>query len=157
MKILKNTKNKSEDINSYPRKLICENCKSELEYDESDLRMGEYGYMFIDCPVCGEGSMLENNEHSIILTVDNIEFPIHFHHTNNENAVDACNTEEIRNGLKRAINYFRNNKDEYVWYSWFGNLFILVHKWSGDEEYEVVVSNDFYSMAIPFEDEDYGW
>ena len=28
---------------------------------------------------------------------------------------------------------------------------------TGDEEYEVVVSNDFYNMEIDFEDEDYEW
>ena len=35
------------------------------------------------------------------------------------------------------------------------NLFVFVHRWSGDEEYEVVVSKDFYNMEIDFEDEDY--
>ena len=31
----------------------------------------------------------------------------------------------------------------------------MVHRWSGDEQYEVVVSTDFYNMDIPFEEEDY--
>lgn len=161
MKVLKdNSKNietKEENhIVSYPRKLICEKCKSELEYDEFDLRMGEYGCMFVDCPICGQDNMLEDNEKSITLTADNIEFPIHFHHVSvGTGAKERCNTEEIRCELQKAIKYFRENKEETDWHTWCGNLFVFVHRWSGDEEYEVVVSKDFYNMDIGFDDEDY--
>ena len=161
IKILKdNSKNievkEEKQIEPYPRKLICEGCQSELEYDESALVMGEYGCMYVDCPICGEHNMLVDNEKSITLTVDNIEFPIHFHHVSEETgAKDVCNTEEIRERLRSAITYFRKNKDEYIWHSWCGNLYVMVHKWSGDEEYKVVVSKDFYNMEIPFESDDY--
>ena len=63
--------------------------------------------------------------------------------------------EEIRERLRSAITYFRKNKDEYIWHSWCGNLYVMVHRWSGDEEYEVVVSKDFYNMEIPFVGDDY--
>ena len=53
IKVLKdNSKNievkEEKYIKPYPRKLVCEGCQSELEYDESDLVMGEYGCMHID-------------------------------------------------------------------------------------------------------------
>lgn len=146
---------KEKECKSYPRKLMCENCRSELEYEETDMRMGEYGCMFVDCPLCGYDNMLEDNEKNITLTIDNIEFPIHFHHTSKDNAVDRCNLTEVRQDIKRAVEYFRKNKDEYIWYSWSGNLFVMVHRCSGDKEYAITVSGDFYSMNIPFEREDY--
>lgn len=161
IKVLKdNSKNievkEEKYIEPYPRKLICEGCQSELEYDESDLVMGEYGCMYVDCPICGEHNMLVDNEKSITLTVDNIEFPVHFHHVSVETgAKERCNTEEIRHELRRAITYFRENKEETDWHTWSGNLFVFVRRWSGDENYEVVVSKDFYNMEIDFEDEDY--
>ena len=119
--------------------------------------MGEYGSVYIDCPVCGESNMLVDNEHSIILTSDNIEFPVHFHHVSEENgAVDACSNEEIRTHLKSAINYFRKHKDEFEWGGWItGNLYLHVHRYNEEEEYKVIISNDFYDMEIPFEPEDY--
>lgn len=161
MKIIKdNSKNdisiENINIEPYPRKLTCEECGSELEYDKSDLRMGEYGCMFVDCPICGRDNMLPDNENNITLTVDNIEFPVHFHHVSVETgAEDVCNIKEIRYRLRAAIRYFRENKDETDWYTWSGNLFVFVHRWAGDENYEVVVSKDFYNMEIDFEDEDY--
>ena len=48
------------------------------------------------------------------------------------------------------------NKDEFSWGGHLtGNLYINVHRYSGDEMYEVTVSNDFYHTDIPFESEDY--
>ena len=158
MRVLKdNSKNIVEEVKvkPYPRKVICDNCESELEYEKSDLYEGEYGCMYVDCPICSYDIMLEEHENSITLTADNIKFPIHFHHVNSICAVERGNTEEIRKELKRAIEYFRKNKDEYTWHTWSGNLFVMVHRWSGDENYEVVVSTDFYNMEIPFEKEDY--
>ena len=165
MKVLKDNYKKEkyiEDVKQaepYPRSLICEECNSELEYEESDMRMGEYGCMHIDCPLCGYDNMLDDNEHNITLTVDNIEFPVHFHHTSTETcAVDCCDNETIKKYLYKAIDYFRKNKDEgsLDWGGHItGNLYINVHRYCGDENYEVTISNDFYSMYIPFEHQDY--
>lgn len=162
MKVLKNnfdnTINKEiKQIKPYPRKLICEHCGSELEYEKSDLRMGVLGCMFVDCPLCGYDNMLEDNEESIELTIDNVEFPVHFFHTCKENgAVDCCNNEKIKETIYKAITYLRENKEECYWGGHLtGNLFIGVYKWSGDKTYEVVVSNNFYSTYIPFEPQDY--
>lgn len=162
MKVLKNNYigeplvNKIANIvEPYPRKHICDNCGSELEYEESDMRMGMYGCMFIDCPLCGYDNMLDDNENNIELTSNNIEFPTHFYHTSKETgAVDICNTEHIRERLNKAIDYFRKNKDEYFWTSQSGNLYICVQRWAGDEVYEITVSNDLYSVEIPFQEED---
>lgn len=164
MKVLKNNFNQTESfekevnkVESYPRKLICENCQSELEYEKSDLKMDLFGCMSIHCPLCGYDNMLEDNEDSITLTADNVEFPVHFYHTSEKTgAINCCNTEEIRKNILKAIDCFRRNKEECYWGGHItGNLYINVRRWSGDEMYEVTVSNDFYSTEIPFESEDY--
>lgn len=128
-----------------------------MEYEESDLRMGEYGCMYLDCPVCGQDNMLEDNENCITLTVNNIEFPIHFHHISKETgAKDIFTNEEIKPYIRKAICYFRENKEEYDWGGWItGNLYIHVHRYSSDENYTVYASNEFYEAEIPFEEEDY--
>lgn len=158
MKVLKNNfNNETTNLKPYQRKHICNNCESELEYEESDLKMGEYGCMYLTCPLCKYSNMIEDNEKSITLTVDNIEFPIHFHHVaTSTGAVDCCNTEMVREHLHKAINYFRKHKDEYDYGHWItGNFYFHVHRYEGDENYEVTVSNDFYIADIPFEPEDY--
>lgn len=119
--------------------------------------MGEYGCIYLDCPVCGQDNMLGDNENCITLTIDNIEFPIHFHHISKEmGAKDIFTNEEIKPYIRKAICYFRKNKEEYDWGGWItGNLYIHVHRFSGDESYTIYVSNEFYEVEIPFEEEDY--
>lgn len=160
MKILKDNCKKAADTttkaNTYPRKLICELCESELEYEESDIRIGVYGAAVVDCPCCGRDNIIDDDENSIVLTVDNVEFPTHFHHTSEATgAVDCCNTERIRKFVRQAIDYFRKNKNEFVWLGQTGNLYIAVYRYEGDKIYEVVVSNDFYETEIPFAPQDY--
>lgn len=162
MKVLKdnysNVKHVIEEIkNDYPRKLVCEECESELEYDEKDIKNGCYGCAVVKCPCCGYENFLDDGEHDIALTMDNVEFPTHFSHTSTETgAVDVCNNEEIKKYIREAINWLRKNKNEYSWGGHItGNLYLNVSKWTGDEMYEVNVSNDFYSTEIHFESEDY--
>lgn len=163
MKVLKDNYQKKSDempvkveIKPYPRIWICEDCGSELEYEKSDLRMGVLGCMYLDCPCCGRDNMIEDNESTIILTVDNVEFPTHFFHTSKEDgAVDICNNEEVKNYIRRAIEYFRKNKEEFAWESGSGNLRVIVFRYDGDENYEIIVTKDYYETYIPFESEDY--
>lgn len=163
MKVLKDNYNNNnvieENINQikpYPRDLICENCGSELEYEESDVYIGALGCAYLKCPCCNNENMLEENEHSIDLTKDNVEFPMHFFHTSvDTGAVDCCNNEKVKNAIYQAIDYFRKNKEKFAWTTECGNLYMNVFRYEGDENYYVVVSNDYYSTYIPFESVDY--
>jgi hypothetical protein len=161
MKVLVNNYKKNDYIkvkSDYPKKTICERCKSELEYEESDIYIGAFGCAHIDCPLCGSDNPIYDEGAELTLTKDNVEFPTHFWHTSTETgAVDCCNNEEIKKYINTAINYFRKNKndDDYHWFVETGNLHIEVIRLSGDESYEVLVTKDYYSTSIPFGKEDY--
>jgi hypothetical protein len=92
----------------------------------------------------------------ITLTVDNIDFPIHFLRVNkNERSVRETDTEEIVKDIRRGIEYFREHKEEYSWYTSYGDTFLILFRYDGDEEYYVVVAKDYYETFIPFEKIDY--
>ena len=144
------------EIKPYPRKHICEKCRSELEYEKSDLRMGVLGCMHLDCPCCGYEIMLEENEDTIILTADNVVFPTHFFHTSKEHgAVDVCDNETIKKEIRKGVDFLRRNREEWDWMTAYGNLYIDITRHDNDENYVVFVSNDYYETYIPFEDIDY--
>lgn len=160
MKVLKDNFTKEthveKKVDHYPKFHICDNCGSELEYEKPDLHMGFLGCMHLTCPLCGNENMMETSEGTITLTKDNVKFPTHFWHTSEETgAVDCCNNEEIKKCIDRAIRYFRENKDDYNWYTCYGNLYVSVSRYEGDETYEVTVSDNYYETSIPFEEEDY--
>lgn len=160
MKILKDNykpTNYVEEVNSgYPRTLECYCCESELEFEKSDIKIGEYGCAFVCCPLCGYENYLDDGENDIALTANNVEFPTHFAHISKETgAVGCCNNRAVQSYIHQAIKYFRENKDEYNWFTCTGNLYINVTRYEGDESYWVVVSNNYYNTYIQFEKEDY--
>lgn len=158
IKVLKdNSKNieVKEENTMFPLKIKCSQCDSEIEIVEEDTHIGWMGARFISCPCCGEEAMVDELD-GITLTKDNLEFPVHFNRTTKglRNVVEV-NSDEIINGIKKAITYFRENKEEWNWYTSYGDLFLSVYRHPGDEEYFVMVTKDFYETYIPFEDEDY--
>lgn len=161
MKVLKDNYNKNaynrmEEESYYPRKMFCEWCGSELEYDKSDIKHGFLGLVFVDCPLCSKRTIAEDDKNELRLTVDNVEFPTHFSCTSKETgAKETCTNEYVKECIYNGIKYFRENKDEFSWYAQTGDTRVTVTRWSGDEAYEVVVANRFYTTEIPFEGIDY--
>ena len=139
----------------YPLKTTCDQCDSELEVSEEDIHIGWLGAAFVTCPCCGEETMLDEVE-GITLTVDNIDFPVHFLHTSKDKryCIDVS-SEDIVKEIKRAISYFREHKDEWYRYTMYGDLAIFVHRLEGDEIYAVYITKDFYETDIPFDKADY--
>ena len=158
IKILKdNSKNieVKEENAMFPLKIKCSECDSELEITEEDTHIGWMGARFINCPCCGKEAMVDELD-GITLMKDNLEFPVHFNRTTKGlRHVVEVNSDEIINGIKKAITYFRENKDEWNWYTSRGDLFLSVYRHPGDEDYFVLVTKDFYETYIPFEREDY--
>ena len=161
MKVLKNNYNNEKVslkkvILPYPRVCVCDKCKSELSYEESDVYIDEYGAAFVNCPLCDYDNILDNNEKSITLTKDNVQFPTHFcYYSTATDAVNTCTNEYVKEVIRKGIKYLRTYKDDYFYYSGVGNTTVFVFKMSGDEEYQIYVANDYYNTYIPFESCDY--
>ena len=144
-------KNNTEIKIKYPLREECDYCGSELEVDEKDTYVGYLGAIHYKCPVCGTENMIDDID-GLTLTKDNVEFPNHFHHFGK--GVDLT-SDEIRKYINDAIEYFRENPDSFCYTTGAGNTGILVQNFSGDYEYHVVVTKDFYDVGIPYEHEDY--
>lgn len=159
MKVLKDNYNNftnSQLANPYPRMMYCDGCASELEYEEEDVKTGAFGCACVICPLCGESNFIDESEKVITLTKDNVEFPTHFYHTSVETgAVDLCDNKNVRDAIRKGINYFRNNKDETDWMYACGNLYVGISRFDGDENYNVIVTENYYETDIPFEAADY--
>lgn len=63
--------------------------------------------------------------------------------------------EEINKWIQQGIEYFRENKDEYYYFTGSGNALVHIYRFDCDKEYYVVVSKDYESSDVEFEEEDY--
>ena len=158
MKVIRdNTANNFEVEKKMPDvlKIRCSECGSELEITKEDTHIGWLGAAFINCPCCGQEAMVDEMD-GITLTIDNIEFPLHFSRTALElGKAKEIDASEIKKDIKRGVEYFRSNKDAFCWYTNHGVLFLVMFRYPGDEEYWIIVTKDFYETCIPFEKEDY--
>ena len=96
-----------------------------------------------------------NEPKGITLTKDNLEFPTHYWHYGNGCKITE---EEINTRVKEMIEDLRVNKhnDDYAFlYTAYGDTFMFVKRFPGDEEYYIVVAKGFYDANVPFEVEDY--
>lgn len=158
MKVLKNNYNSEETTKEVKPNVLtinCEKCDSELEITENDTHIGWLGARFITCPCCGEESMVDELD-GITLTMDNLEFPIHFNRTTSglRNVIEVSPNKIIKE-IQDAIMFLREHKDMDYKYVSYGDLFVIVFRYEGDENYFVLVTKDFYEVDIPFEKEDY--
>lgn len=158
MKIIKdNTNNKPNTEKEIPDvlKIHCSECGSELEITKDDTHIGWLGAAFINCPCCGQEAMVDEMD-GITLTIDNVKFPMHFHRTALElGKAKEISATEIEKEIKCGVEYFRANKDAFCWCTNRGDLCLVIFRYSGDEEYWVIVTKDFYETYIPFEQVDY--
>lgn len=154
MKIIKNNNiPKEEKVKpKFPMKLTCENCGSEFEIDEDDVKIGYLGLYKLKngCPCCGEGVEIDDG---INLTSENLHFPQHYYSF--ENGVDLSN-EEIDRYVKEYIKALRNsdNKEFYHVYTGSGNTLIHITRYNDDEEFVVQVAKGYYEVDIPYTEED---
>lgn len=148
---IQNDLNKKVEVKPKFVHTFCDNCDSELEISKEDTHIGWLGAAFVKCPCCGQESMVDELD-GVTLTKDNIDYPIHFNRTNKDlkNVVEIQKDEVIKE-IQRGIDYFRINKDEFCWYTCYGDLFVIIFRYEGDEEYFVLVTRDFYETYIPFE------
>jgi hypothetical protein len=151
VKVVKIAKDYEEIEPKFPVLVTCQYCESRIELDEKDVSIGEFGVFWYRCPVCKRRDMVDELP-GITLSKNTIEFPTHFHHF-----VDGVDIqpEDIKKWIGEAIDFFRENPDSFTYITGSGNTGVMVQNYSGDEDYYVVVTKDFYDINIPYEDEDY--
>lgn len=147
MKIIKNNQVNSE----YPKRIECDYCKSVLEIDKSDLKVGAFGVYEFVCPICKKTNSIDDG---VEITIDNLKFPDHFY--SSKNGLDRS-PDEIKDEIRRGIQYFRKYPEEYFWFTESGNTQICIRNCSedGDSYYAITVTKDYYSIDLDYQQEDY--
>lgn len=134
----------------------CSNCGSVLEVSREDAHTGWLGLQFVTCPCCNyEMSIEEFDDDAIDICTSNVEYPTHFMVYSKDFKTKEVSDREINKWIQDGIEYFRNHKDEYYWYTGSGNTWVHIYRYDGDEEYCVIVSKDYEEGNIQFEKEDY--
>lgn len=120
--------------------VICNQCSTKLEVEESDLQIGSYGEKYCECPCC-------NNEISdgqfgyVKITEDNFEYPKFFYHFKGGAQIDD---EDITYKAKLLLKNLKCG--EYDIWS-LGDTFIFVEK-DKYEDVKIVVAKNYQELSI---------
>lgn len=152
MRIIKDKLNKDEEMKT--RRITCESCGSILEAEISDVKIGNFGLSYVICPVCGCQTLTNVDDWDETITIDSLVFPEHFYYFGGEGS-KSINADEITSLARKGIEYFRENPQEFAWFTARGDTAISVWNMYGDEDYTVRVSKGYYEVEVPYEPIDY--
>lgn len=134
MKVIK--KNEVE-TSEYPKRIVCEHCGAELEYDKGDEFVGLWGMKCITCPECNEDCFISDHR------VEPPNWKTTFDHTNSNSAV-AIDDKEIQEYIDKCYAKLTSDEwkpgDHYLMGS--GDTMIFGVKY--EDEIRVFVTRDYY-------------
>lgn len=125
-------------------------CGVTLRYDMSDIKYGAYGCPYITCPVCGQDIYLDDVDGKTV-NYETFIYPDNFHYCYSGVTISD---ETIMEWIKEGIDFLRRNVHEYVWITQSGNTAVIVFNIKRDENYYVIVTNNYKDGHIEYTDKD---
>ena len=134
MKVIK--KNEVE-TSEYPKRIVCDHCGAELEYDKDDEFIGLWGMKCITCPECNEDCFVSDHR------VEPPNWKTTFDHTNSDSAV-AIDDEEIQEYIDKC--YAKLTSDEWKPgdHCLMGSGDTMIFGVKYEDEIRVFVTRDYY-------------
>lgn len=127
-----------------PKRIVCDSCGSELEYEPIDVYYGSDG-SFIDCPVCGKYVCVDEKEKSHIpIYPKNGDDDFHFF-VNGVDVTDDEINERINAMCKEfaALEKGSEERNKFVHIYGMGNTVILAIAIDDGECLEIYVSKNY--------------
>ena len=141
---------KVKDVQSeWPKRAICEHCRAELEIDESDAFVGEFGCYLFKCPCCGHMTAINGMERDTPPT-----FRKTFWHASVNGNVSPKNIsdDEIQKMIDACVKNLISDDVEAGEFSMQGYGNTVVYAFKYEDCIEILVTQDFYEDTI-FEDD----
>lgn len=129
--------NKTEEIIH-----TCSNCGCKFAYTEDDVYSNIYGKV-VDCPSCRKEIIIEKFNRPL-------QFPeSYFHYGGKDSKI--IDNETIEKEVKKGIKYCLEH-NECQWYTAYGNMYVEVNWLKGDNDFNILVGQNYYENSISEEE-----
>ena len=147
MRLIKSNNIKSE----WPKRVFCDECQAELEIEESDVFVGEFGCYLFKCPCCGREVAIDGIERDTPP-----KFKQTFWHTHDDKSNDTrhIKDDEVQRMINHCVNNLISDDVEAGEFSKQGYGDTVVYAFKYEDSIEILVTQDYYEDTL-FED-DYG-
>ena len=135
----------------WPKRVFCDECQAELEIEESDVFVGEFGCYLFKCPCCGREVAIDGIERDTPPT-----FKQTFWHTFVDKSNDTKHIEddEIQRMINHCVSNLVSDDVEAGEFSMQGRGDTVVYAFKYEDCIEILVTQDYYEDTLF--DDDYG-
>ena len=143
---------KIKDMQSmWPKRVFCDECQAELEIEESDVFVGEFGCHLFKCPCCGREVALDDSGRDTPPTFKQTFLHIYDDKSNNTKHIKD---DEIQQMINHCVNNLISDDVEAGEFSMQGYGDTVVYAFKYEDCIEILVTQDYYNDTLF--DDDYG-
>ena len=135
----------------WPKRVICDECQAELEIEESDVFVGEFGCHLFKCPCCGREVAIDGIERDTPPTFRQTFWHTHVGKSNNTVHIED---DEVQRMIDKCVSNLISDDVEAGEFSMQGIGDTIVYAFKYEDSIEILVTQDYYEDTL-FKD-DYG-
>ena len=129
----------------WPKRVMCENCQAELEIEESDVFVGEFGCHLFKCPCCGREVAIDGIERDTPPTFRKTFLHIYDDKSNNTKHIKD---DEIQRMINHCVNNLISDDVEAGEFSMQGYGDTVVYAFKYEDCIEILVTQDYYNDTL---------
>ncbi len=129
----------------WPKRVFCDTCQAELEIEESDVFVGEFGCHLFKCPCCGREVAVDGIDRDTPPT-----FKQTFWHTYVDKSNDTKHIEddEVQRMINHCVSKLIPDDVEAGEFSMQGTGDTVVYAFKYEDCIEILVTQDYWEDAI---------
>ena len=135
----------------WPKRVFCDECQAELEIEESDVFVGEFGCHLFKCPCCGREVAIDGIGRDTPPTFKQTFLHIYDDKSNNTKHIKD---DEIQRMINHCVNNLISDDVEAGEFSMQGYGDTVVYAFKYEDCIEILVTQDYYNDTLF--DDDYG-
>ena len=140
-----------EAQSEWPKRVFCDECQAELEIEESDVFVGEFGCYLFECPCCGRKVEIDGIERDTSPTFRKTFWHTHVGKSNNTVHIED---DEVQRMIDKCVSNLISDDVEAGEFSVQSTGDTVVYAFKYEDYIDILVTQDYYEDTL-FED-DYG-
>ncbi len=145
MRLIKSNNIKSE----WPKRVCCDECQAELEVEESDVFVGEFGCHLFKCPCCGREVAIDGIERDTPPTFKQTFWHTHVGKSNNTVHIED---DEVQRMIDKCVSNLISDDVEVGEYTMEAGGDTAVYAFKYEDCIEILVTQDYYNDTLFNED-----
>ena len=137
---------KIKDVQSmWPKRVFCDECQAELEIEESDVFVGEFGCYLFKCPCCGREVAIDGIERDTPPTFKQTFWRTHVGKSNNTVHIED---DEVQRMINHCVSNLIPDDVEAGEFSMQGYGDTVVYAFKYEDCIEIIVTQDYYEDTL---------